>query len=310
MSTDHHWGPHVMVFLTREDHRRVSGDLWNLLADKLPFTFRGYPTNFEESPDEPGVTHLKATDTRPINHRVQTLVGEPSVMDWLTIPEQKLRTLAKGGVFHDGLDLLEPMQRKLAYYPREVWLYLLSAQWKRIGQEEPFVGRAGMVGDEIGSEVIGTRLVRDLMRLCLLFHEEYAPYPKWFGTAFSRLDCAPRLGPVFERVLKSKTWEERQGHLASAYEMVAGMYNGLGITVPVPEKVSLFHGRPFYVIGGEEIARIIWDAIQDEEVKALPYGVGKVKALPYGVGKIDQYVDSTDVLSHTERCRRLSAIYA
>jgi hypothetical protein len=303
-----------MVFLSREDHLGVSGELRDMLAGKLPFTFRGYPTNFEESPDEPGVTHLKATDTRPINHRVQTLlldefleeyigtrlVGEPSVMDWLTIPEQKLRTLAKGGVFHDGLDLLEPMQRKLAYYPREVWLYLLSAQWKRIGQEEPFVGRAGMVGDEIGSEVIGTRLVRDLMRLCLLFHEEYAPYPKWFGTAFSRLDCAPRLGPVFERVLKSKTWEERQGHLASAYEMVAGMYNGLGITVPVPEKVSLFHGRPFYVIGGEEIARIIWDAIQDEEVKALPYDVGK----------IDQYVDSTDVLSRTERCRRLSAIYA
>jgi hypothetical protein len=53
------------------------------------------------------------------------------------------------------------------------------------------------------------------------------------------------------------------------------------------------------VIQGETIARAAWDAIQDPAVKALPYGVGK----------LDQYVDSTDILTHARRFRALSAIY-
>jgi hypothetical protein len=53
------------------------------------------------------------------------------------------------------------------------------------------------------------------------------------------------------------------------------------------------------VIHGDTIARAIWEVIEDPEVKRLPYGVGKV----------DQYVDSTDILSHSGRCRNLSALY-
>ena len=34
---------------------------------------------------------------------------------------------------------------KLSYYPNDVWLYLLSTQWQRIAQEEPFMGRCGYV---------------------------------------------------------------------------------------------------------------------------------------------------------------------
>jgi hypothetical protein len=44
--------------------------------------------------------------------------------------------------------------------------------------------RAGFVGDELGSALIGSRLVRDIMNLCFLLEKQYAPYPKWFGTAF------------------------------------------------------------------------------------------------------------------------------
>jgi len=77
------------------------------------------------------------------------------------------------------------------------------------------------------------------------------------------------------------------------------MHNDLGITAPVPAKVSRFWSRPFWVIQGERIARTIWKVIQDQEVERLPFGVGKV----------DQYVDSTDILSNTERCRQLGVLY-
>jgi hypothetical protein len=151
----------------------------------------------------------------------------------------------------------------------------------------------------VGSAIIAARLVRDLMHLCLLMEKQYVPYSKWFGSAFAQLACADRLAPVLEAVLSSTGCQERERHLCAAYEMVAAMQNDLGMTEMVPTKVRQFHNRPFRVIEGEEIAKSLWDAIQDPEVRALPYGVGA----------IDQYVDSTDVLSYTVRSRKLGALY-
>ena len=314
MSTDHNWGVRVAIYLTEADHARLADELRTALGYRLPFTFRGWPTAFEEVPDDPGTVVPRLTTTRPLHHRVQIttlhsflrdyigieLDRDLTVLDWLVIPEHNLRTLADGAVYHDGLGLLEPMRRKLAYYPHDLWLYLLSAQWQRIGQEEPFVGRAGTVGDDLGSAVIAARLVRDLMRLCLLMERQYAPYPKWFGTAFARLDCAPALTPILHNVVMAATWQEREKHLSAAYEIAAVMHNDLGITAPVPAKVSRFWSRPFWVIHGDKIARAIWDVIQDQEVRRLPFGLGKV----------DQYVDSTDILSDPSRCRQLAVLYA
>ncbi len=121
-------------------------------------------------------------------------------IDWLTFPEQKLRTLMAGAVFHDDIGL-QAVRDRFAYYPHDVWLYLLAAGWARIGQEEHLMGRAGYVGDEIGSALIGARLVRDIMRLCFLMERQYAPYPKWFGTAFQQLNAAATLTPILQQAL-------------------------------------------------------------------------------------------------------------
>jgi hypothetical protein len=313
MSADHSWGPQVVVFLSERDHGRYAEQVHETLGYKLPYTFRGYPTHFEELTGEPGTLMPRVAGIRPINHRVQvtTLHGfvqrhsgidldqGPDVHDWLVVPEQKLRTLVAGAVYHDGLHVLAPMRRMLAHYPHDLWLYLLSAQWRRIGQEEPFVGRAGVVGDDVGSAVIAARLVRDVMRLCLLMERQYAPYPKWFGSAFAQLDCAPGLTPLLEGALRARDWQERERFLSPAYEIVAAKHNDLGITAPVPARVSRFHDRPFFIIQGEAIAKAIWDVIEDEEVRSLPFGVGKV----------DQWVDSTDILSSAPRWRMLKVLY-
>jgi hypothetical protein len=37
---------------------------------------------------------------------------------------------------------------RLAWYPDDVWRHVLACQWKRISQEEAFVGRCGEVGDD------------------------------------------------------------------------------------------------------------------------------------------------------------------
>src|SRR5512139_2209608 len=239
MSSDHHWGPRVMIFLHAANHARYHEAMRQTLSQQLPRTFRGYPTNFTPpDPEDSGTQLLQAADTGPINHRVDILTvrgfcldylnfdmdREIEPVDWLTFPEQKLRSLVSGAVFHDEVGL-QAVRDRFAYYPHEVWLYLLAAGWTRLGQEEHLMGRAGYVGDEMGAALIGARLVRDVMRLCFLMEQQFAPYPKWFGTAFMRLSAGSELAPILQRALQAETYQERGEALAAAYEHIAAKHN-------------------------------------------------------------------------------------
>ncbi len=153
------------------------------------------------------------------------------------------------------------------------------------------MGRAGEAGDEIGSALIAARLVRDLMRLCFLMEKQYAPYPKWFGTAFAQLESAKELAPLFRAVLTSATWQERQVPLARANELVAARHNGLGLAEPLQEKATYFFERPFLVINGGNFAKALRANISDPVVKRL--GGRRL------IGSIDQFSDSTDMLEDT-----------
>jgi hypothetical protein len=87
--------------------------------------------------------------------------------------------------------------------------------------------------------------------------------------------------------------------LTAAYATVAERHNALRITEPLATGVSRYHDRPFLVINGGRFAEAIRSRIEDPRVRALPPDVGSV----------DQYVDSTAVISNPERRRRLAAVY-
>jgi hypothetical protein len=311
-STDHEWGPRLLVLLADADAATHGPAIVEALRQTLPREIRGYPTNFSPT-DEPGVSVLQPVTSGPVEHKVevttlsrflQERLGIASardldVLDWLTFSEQALLEVTAGALFHDGVGTLSETRALLAYYPQDVWLYLLAAQWARISQQEPFVGRTGEVGDDLGSTLIAADLVRDMMRLGFLMERRYAPYSKWFGSAFAQLACAAQLTPHLDAVLAAREWHDRQQHLVHAYEIVAAMHNDLGITEPLSTKSSHFHGRPFLVIQAGEFADAIRDQIQDE----------RVRTLPEAIGSIDQFVDSTDVLSNPALRSRVRAIY-
>jgi len=74
---------------------------------------------------------------------------------WLTIPQQRLRTLQAGRISHDGPGTRSTLRDQFTWYHHDLWLYPMAAQWQRISQMEPFIGRAGSVGD-----ILVTRLIR------------------------------------------------------------------------------------------------------------------------------------------------------
>ncbi|MCS6757984.1 MAG: DUF4037 domain-containing protein [Candidatus Devosia euplotis] len=112
-------------------------------------------------------------------------------------------------MFHDDAGRLGRAREQVAYFPNDVWLYKIACQWRRIAEEKAFVGRAGQVGDDLGSPVIAARPVQDVMRMDFLLERRYAPYAKWFGSAFARLPIAASLRPHLDQALLAGHWEAR-----------------------------------------------------------------------------------------------------
>jgi hypothetical protein len=239
MSRDHNWEPRVLLFLPN-DQAGQQGALEQVLGQALPPRFEDYATDFS----------LWTLSSFLQEHLGFEIDREIEARDWLTFPEQRLRMMTAGAVFHDDVGL-QALRDRLSYYPDDVWFYLLIAAWWRVHPEANLVGRAGFVGDELGSALIASQLVHDLMRLCFLMEKQYAPYSKWFGTAFSRLPCASDLGPILRNVLRAEKWPERQEALAAAYRSVAAQHNRLGVTAPVEIEVQKMWDRPFAVPWGD-----------------------------------------------------------
>jgi hypothetical protein len=283
-STDHGWGPHLHVFVDAAEVDAVRGRVFR----GLPPEFRGWPTHFgwDDTPEQPWV------EVRPLYEWLIRHLGcdprpRPSSLQWLLLPQQLLLGVVGGGVFHDDSGELTALRSELEWYPDDLWLWLLACQWQRIGQEEPFVGRTFEVGDALGSSVIASRLTRDVMRLCFLLERTYAPYSKWFGTAFSKLDAAAEVAPLLE-----------SGDLVGAYEAVARRHNALGVTAEVEPTRRPFYGRPFIVLHADRFAEACLARVQDPWLRSLPR-----------IGSIDQWSDSTDVLSKPALLPRLAAAY-
>lgn len=297
MSRDHDWGPAVTLFLPEAETGRAPA-IRALLARRLPAAFLGYPTRFGPHPDDPGDEVMTAGGPQ---HRVRTttvraftraqLGWDPAdplaVADWLSFPSQQLLRVT-GGLLHvDEVGELTALRTRLGWYPRDLWRYLLAAGWVRLGQEEHLMGRSGYAGDELGSALIAGRLARDLMALGFLLERRYAPYPKWFGSAFARLECAPALTPLLHELVAARAWPERQDAYAAAASVVARLQNAAALAEPVDPRPRLFHARPFWVIDADRVAAVLVAAVTDPDVRRL---TGRRL-----IGGVDQWSDSTDL---------------
>jgi hypothetical protein len=308
MSTDHDWGPRFFLFL-REEDMHLQSRIDALLREQLPTVFYGYPVSISQTADaqqsERGVldhrVNITTLRSMLLDHLDYDLDQPLMPADWLSISSQQLREWTTGAVHHDGIGTLTNLRSHLHWYPTDVWLYLLAAGWHRLAQEEHLMPRAGFVGDELGSALIGSRLVRDVMSLCFLYEKHYAPYPKWFGTAFRQLTCAADITPFLWRATQAATWQAREEALCDAYIFLASIHNAAGITEPLETATRSFFGRPFTVIMADRFADALRAAIGAPDVQRI--------AAQSLLGSIDQFSDSTDLRSHAHWRKFLLRLY-
>lgn len=305
MSADHNYGPTVQIILDAPDFAHADA-LMAALDAELPERFEAWTTRYESYG-----RHVRSAGWLTSDHGVELMtleallhrqfgagLGPWSDADWLGFPEQRLLTLTAGAVFHDDGGKLAELRRRLTTFPRDVWLLRLATEWDAIGEERAFVGRTGELGDAIGSRIIASRLVEHLMRIAFLVERRYAPYPKWFGTAFARLASATVLQPLLAEALDAADWQQREAAIAHAAEHLAQLQLEHGIPGAVPPRIGSYFTRPFQVINADEIAAGLRAAIADEALRQLP------------AGGIDQVTGMVPILTAPERARRLIATLA
>jgi hypothetical protein len=305
LSRDHNWGPRVHIIVSEPDFALHAQRLVAAFSADMPSHFLGEPIGWRSRPHPAanGTGALGAPDhgleIHTLESKLTETLGIASIerltpFDWLGFAEQRLLAFTAGAVFRDDTGLLTNARQALSWYPDDVWLYKIACQWRRIAEEQAFVGRTGMVGDDLGSRVIAARLVRDAMRLAFLLERTYAPYPKWFGSAFKALPIASTLMPLFDLVLIASDWRPRGEALAAAYLALAQHQRALGIALPFEPVIGPYYERPFATINTDDIAAATLAAIVDPAIRALPI-----------LGAIDQVSDWTPVLEDPAASRRV-----
>lgn len=273
VSTDHMWGPRFYMFLSKKDIS-LKNEIFQALCSGLPYTYEGYSVNFTEpNPNDNGVQNPKLISTGKVNPLVFIQTFEDFLTEqlgtadldnikpyeWLSFSEHRLLSLVSGKFFTDGLNCAEIIS-KIRFYPKDVKLYLIASNWEIIASEQAFVKRCGECGDEIGSKIICSRICERLMRLCFLYKETYAPYSKWFGTAFGRLDVDGKIKQAISGALSAESFLQREDNLAEAQALTAELHNASGLTEPVDYKIESYFGRDIKVIFAEKFS---WAAAKE-----------------------------------------------
>jgi hypothetical protein len=297
MSRDHDWGCRLTL-LVDEDARDQVPRISAILEDELPERFGEFPVRFPVTWDS-SLSH-KVEVATVADFTASRLGVDPSgglsVLDWLSVTGQSVLEVTAGPVFTDRTRTLAAVRTMLAWYPPDVERYVLAAGWQRLCQLLPMVGRTADAGDELGSRLISASLAEDLLWLAFALSRRWAPYAKWRGTVFRSLPVAARLGPLLDAAA-APAWRERENALTSACRVLLNIQRERGL--PVPESAVIpFFDRPFWTVDGA-VPRELLDGITDPDVRRLP---------PM-VGSIEQWVDSTDVLSSPGRRAALRAAY-
>ena len=287
-SRDHDWG--LRLTLLVEDPADVA-DVDRLLADELPASFAGLPTRFGTT-WRPGARHQVEIGTAA-GFATYRLGLDPDrdwdAVDWLSLTGQSVLEVTAGAVFSDPVGTVTAVRERLSWYPDDVWRYVVAADWQRIGQELPFVGRTADRGDELGSRLVAARLAGAAVHLAFLLARRWQPYPKWSGTVARTLPEAGELLSALGDATGGGPAAARAAGLVRALDLLHEQQRAVGL--PTGDAATeQFWDRPHPAVR-DSVAQLLLESVTDPVVRALPVGVGSV----------EQWSDNVDVLSRSDR---------
>ena len=293
-SVDHDWGPRLHMFFSNLDFVNSKPAVDEMLRNKLPYQYKGFPTHFEEGDRyRKHVPKLKKSGT--VDHlfefwTVQSyfkhylgfdVSKRPLLRDWLLFPQQALIEVTNGQLFHDDLNI-EKTRRDFHYYPDDIWKYMMQSQWAKIIDEFQMQARAGEEGDVLGSKVIAARQIYNIIFMTFLLERRYVPYAKWRTKTFAeRLSCGKKLHPRLMKIMEEPSWKKRQRLFAKTYQELIKMHNELSLMEPMSDEIIDYYDRGYPVVDAWKIF------FAYEKIIRNP----KLRTMKYPIGSIDQFID-------------------
>lgn len=277
VSTDHDWGPRVTLLVRPEATAEAAS-----IEGELPESFRGVTRRFGSAAG--GSPWVHPFEVSTVESYFSAWIGfskqsEATPVDWLSRPAMSFLAVTAGAVFHDGLGELARARAEAHYYPEDVWRWLAACQWRRIGEEEPFIERTAMWGDELGSRIVLARMVREALLLTFLLERRYPPYSKWLGAAFATLPLAAEVAPSLEAATM-RTGGTGAKELGDAFEILGALTNErFGVQVD-PSRRRYF-SRSMEVAPAGEFSEALLSTVGDSDIQLFRTDTGNVDML-YG----------------------------
>ena len=243
MSQDHDWGLRLQVFVSKHDVPGVLSEL----DRHLPSTYQGHPVRFAFSGQRTARLGVDVTSPKQFAH--DRLGFDPTrrvtTSDWLSLSGQAALEVVSGEVFKDQVGDLTRLRQALAWYPDDIWRYIVACDWQRLDQELPVMARAGDRGDELGSRTIAARLVEVAVHLAFTLSRAWQPYSKWRGTMFRMLAISEPIAADLQTALAASRWQDRSDALRNALEHLARFQAEVGLPTSSPAVVPFWTGRTY-----------------------------------------------------------------
>lgn len=217
-SRDHDWGPRFDLFLTREDYRSWGQDLERTINSSAPETFLGYRHHFFGDPKPP--ISVDSIDGCVLYHTGKAYPPQ-NAREWflrrgkyksVVEHESWLYFLKHAPVFYDPLGEFTLRQQMFAHYPRDVRIRLIADLCLGIwaAGEYKFCNRHIHRKDPVAIQICLGQFVYDVMRLCFLINDDYAPHEVWIHHEFNKLPEAKTLDPELRNLVMSDNLQEQR----------------------------------------------------------------------------------------------------
>lgn len=136
------------------------------------------------------------------------------------------------------------------------------------------------------------------MRLCFLYKDTYAPYSKWFGTAFSKLDIDENIKTKINEALQTSDLKKRESNLVEAQALVADLHNASGLTDKVDYNVESYFGRDIKVIFADKFVDATVEKLKDTVFENIPL-----------IGTMSQFGGLSDFADEKQYYNQIKKLY-
>ena len=133
-----------------------------------------------------------------------------------------------------------------------------------------------------------------------MYKDTYAPYSKWFGTAFNKLNIYESIKTKINAALQANDLTERENNLVEAQALVADLHNASGLTDKVDYSIESYFGR--------DIKVIFADKFVDATVEKLKGTVFENIPLIGTMSQFDGLSDFADEQGYYEQIKRIYGV--